>query len=71
MKKQRDRLMETYKLYEKKPASALEKKYIKRKIKENFKWKKSKRDVCVEIETKKDLLHRTFGIELHESFDCF
>lgn len=33
MEKQRDRLMETYKLYEKKSASALEKKHIKRKKK--------------------------------------
>lgn len=72
MEKQRDGLMETYKLYEKKSASALEKKCIK-KIRENIMRKKreSKRDVCVEIETKKDLLRRKFGIELHESFYCF
>lgn len=59
-------------MYEKKSASALEKKHIKRK--KNVKWGKkreSKRDVCVEMETKKDLLNRKFRIEFHECFDCF
>lgn len=44
MEKQWDRLMETYKLYEEKSASALDKKYIK-KIKENIKRGKKREKV--------------------------
>lgn len=65
--------METCKLDEKKSTSALKKNDIKRKIKENclVEKRERKRGVYVKKETMKDLLNRKFGIDEHESFDCF